>query len=421
MTKRVKFILPKIVLVAFIVFILNIGFFIYGLNSNITGETIVEAGLGMPVNSWLIIGGLWFFLIMFMIFGAISDKRLKISLEEADTIDIKELTDSSGTDFDKLYRIVQERKQIRVSTIAQIFNIKESLAMEWAKIMESSNLVDITYKFREAIVKLKGFEEEIKEKKEKERRIRVIKQKVKALVLKDKSLRIFKKISLSFKRPSELFSRTKDEKIWSSFKYLLTIMLFPCITILILLALGSFIFTEQTIFYSDLYTSALFNSLSISDNPVINIQDALTLNPGTIILLILTWLVLSIIIYLFAIILSLLLSLIVHIFIKLFRGKGKYRETYKAAIYSSSPIYILFILSIIPGINLITFVWSLVLFVKSLAFYHSIKKNRAFLAIILSCIIIGLILTAILYSSYGNIYQNINLNSFEDILNLIEI
>ena len=64
---------------------------------------------------------------------------------------------SYETDFDRLYALVQAKKIVKAQEIAQKFGINIKKAEEWAKILESSNLIEILYTpFGEFTVRIKG-------------------------------------------------------------------------------------------------------------------------------------------------------------------------------------------------------------------------------------------------------------------------
>jgi len=51
----------------------------------------------------------------------------------------------SKTDIDVLYELIKEKKRIKILSITKLFDVKEETALEWAKILESSNLAAINY------------------------------------------------------------------------------------------------------------------------------------------------------------------------------------------------------------------------------------------------------------------------------------
>lgn len=93
---------------------------------------------------------------------------------EIGKIDIKKMRSRSKTDIDILYELIKEKKDIKVSTISKIFEIEKELAMDWAKILESSELVTIEYPgFGGPIIKLKIPEEKLELEKELNEKIKV--------------------------------------------------------------------------------------------------------------------------------------------------------------------------------------------------------------------------------------------------------
>ena len=60
------------------------------------------------------------------------------------------------TPLDVLYWLIQEKKQVKFSFIARIFNVKIKKIEEWAKILESHELAEISYPaFGVPILKIK--------------------------------------------------------------------------------------------------------------------------------------------------------------------------------------------------------------------------------------------------------------------------
>ena len=76
---------------------------------------------------------------------------------------------------------------------------------------------------------------------------------------------------------------------------------------------------------------------------------------------------------------------VVHLFVKLYGGEGKYSDSYRAAIYGSTPAMLLFFIVPITGI------WSLVLNIFGLSVNHNITKLRAFLAIFSAFLLYGVL------------------------------
>ena len=80
---------------------------------------------------------------------------VEIELQQSKDIIVKGVA-SYETDFDRLYALVQEKKVVKAHEISQKFGISLKKAEEWVKILESSNLIEITYPpFGEFTVKIK--------------------------------------------------------------------------------------------------------------------------------------------------------------------------------------------------------------------------------------------------------------------------
>jgi hypothetical protein len=74
---------------------------------------------------------------------------------------IKESKGKFDTDLDTLYSLIKENKKLKLGQIASSFNLTEEKALEWAKLLESNNLVIIEYPaFSSPVILLKGKDEE---------------------------------------------------------------------------------------------------------------------------------------------------------------------------------------------------------------------------------------------------------------------
>jgi len=49
------------------------------------------------------------------------------------------------TDLDLLYKLLKEKKEMRLAVVAGVFGISKGTAMEWCKVLESGNLALIKY------------------------------------------------------------------------------------------------------------------------------------------------------------------------------------------------------------------------------------------------------------------------------------
>lgn len=83
-------------------------------------------------------------LVALLVFLAYRRKKLE-SMED----EIKDISQwkkpQKGTDLDVLYDLLKDKKEIGISKIAELFNIKKEVAIEWAKILEAGNLATLNY------------------------------------------------------------------------------------------------------------------------------------------------------------------------------------------------------------------------------------------------------------------------------------
>jgi len=91
-----------------------------------------------------------------------------------------------------------------------------------------------------------------------------------------------------------------------------------------------------------------------------------------------------------------------HFIVYLFKGQGKFIDTYNAITYSLVPFEIL---SIIPFIGMFSFIYSLVLSTYGLSEYHKISKGKAFTAAFIPVFIVFMVIITmaviLLYSLKG--------------------
>jgi len=79
------------------------------------------------------------------------DSKIKIKFKKKETEAIRAIKsslrekDEFKTDLDRLYNLLQEKKQIRISEIATGFNISKKQAEEWCRILEENELAVLHY------------------------------------------------------------------------------------------------------------------------------------------------------------------------------------------------------------------------------------------------------------------------------------
>ncbi len=159
--KEEKPIFSKVMVVLGAIFLVNIFSFFYkygNFNKGFTGFSIAETltkVLDIPLSSKIFLLVQWAALIFLLFFTIIKDKGMKSRKNELSGIDLKKVSKTSGTDLDALYKILQEKKELRISTISKLFHVDKDIATEWCKILESSNLVEIDYpRMSEPVVKI---------------------------------------------------------------------------------------------------------------------------------------------------------------------------------------------------------------------------------------------------------------------------
>ena len=189
----------------------------------------------------------------------------------------------------------------------------------------------------------------------------LLKEKVSISPVFEEKMGIFKKIKKTLFSPRELFESTREEGVMPAFKFQLITLIFP----VVLLSLVLFF---------------LINSLLGVFSPFMNNVEALA---GGITLSIAG--IFAVSLFVFVPISTFIYSGVLHLFVKLYLGKGSYKETYKAIVYSSTPATILLFL---PGINLLAYIWQFILYLQGMSIYHSISKFRAFLILLTPIVIL---------------------------------
>jgi hypothetical protein len=88
-----------------------------------------------------------------------------------------------------------------------------------------------------------------------------------------------------------------------------------------------------------------------------------------------------------------ILALIIHLFVALIIGGNGVEQTIKAMAYGATPSMLL---GWIPVVNLIGFVWAVILYVIGIRELHDTTTGRAAIAVVLPVIIIVLLITLLL-------------------------
>lgn len=171
---------------------------------------------------------------------------------------------------------------------------------------------------------------------------------------------IGEKIKKSLFNSDELFENVRAEPLSKPFVYFAITNIVPTVVILVL-----------TLAFVSIFTS-LFASL-IPMPPEFS---------GILTMFLILGPIFAAVIYALTLIGTFINAGITHIFAKIFSAKGSYSDTYKAFIYSTTPMTILFFL---PIINII---WSIYLELKGLSILHRISMGRAALILFTPIIVV---------------------------------
>jgi len=150
-TKKGKPILVKVLVVTILVFLANIGGLIYlgrnsfdieaGFTGNSIKNIVSESNEKISLPARILFIGQWVFLGLLLLFAGYRDSRLRG--QEIENIRIN--PSKEQTDLDKLYNILKDKKQLKIKNISELFHVENDVAIEWAKILESGDLVVIDY------------------------------------------------------------------------------------------------------------------------------------------------------------------------------------------------------------------------------------------------------------------------------------
>lgn len=118
---------------------------------SLSPEKLKDKYITLPPGSKLIIAGEWLAVILIIIIILIKGKQkfskeMKVNKElTTQKSKIKYHKSKPETDLDILYKILKEKKSLRMSAISEIFKINKDIAMNWCKILEEGNLATIHY------------------------------------------------------------------------------------------------------------------------------------------------------------------------------------------------------------------------------------------------------------------------------------
>ena len=182
----------------------------------------------------------------------------------------------------------------------------------------------------------------------------------------------FSKLSSVLFSPAKFFKQIKAQQgLWQPFKFLL-------ITYLIFSGLFSlFLVLALTVFISLLYNSFPILEFFLGMIPFYQI--------------LLSILVFVIIFLVLSLLMSFVGAGILHLFVRLFRGKGNYLQTYKAGSYASAVMLfvivniLLYLLPVVGSAlyylaSLVILVWQIIIMIQGLSLFHEMSKVKAFFA-----------------------------------------
>lgn len=154
-TKEAKPIFLKVLTIVLVIALANVGYFVYnnanssqrmtGFSINDLNTSVSNSYNSLSLTSKIFMIGQWVVLLFVLFYAAFRDRRLKITADENIDLHIQRNLDKNKTDLDSLYEIIREKKELPISVISRSFNVNKEVALEWCKILESGELVSISY------------------------------------------------------------------------------------------------------------------------------------------------------------------------------------------------------------------------------------------------------------------------------------
>lgn len=181
MKKEGKSLLFKISMFLIVLSIIEIAVFLFtsfSKSGSISGNVISETGSNLSFSNIKLVGnsikssigngysGLssfakifllaqWFALFIVSYFVLFKKRPPKDLKNDSTEIVLDTSPGKKKTDLDLLYEFLQDKKELRISTICKVFKVNKEIAMGWCKILESGNLVAIDYPgFGEPIIRI---------------------------------------------------------------------------------------------------------------------------------------------------------------------------------------------------------------------------------------------------------------------------
>ncbi len=195
MTKGESKLFLKVFIVVILIFFINIAVFFIkfgdvddgseainqsGFTGLSIGKDVTDLYVSLPLVSKIFLMVQWGFLLLLLIYVGFRDKEVTKNQNELAGLDLNQIRKKSETDLDALYTLLKQKQQLRIATVSKAFDIKEDLAMEWGKILESGKLAYIDYpKFGGPLIKIKEEDKPEENLKQTKEQVKQEKQKIK--------------------------------------------------------------------------------------------------------------------------------------------------------------------------------------------------------------------------------------------------
>jgi hypothetical protein len=160
--KEGKPVFSRVLVLSLIMILASTGYFIYkegNFPKNTTGFSINEFFsnnyFALSFSSKVFLFSEILFLLMVLGFTMYRDAILLKNKAKSLDIHLKADFNKNKTDLDTLYELLKEKKELPISAITKIFKISHEVALEWCKILESGELVTISFpSFSEPIIRI---------------------------------------------------------------------------------------------------------------------------------------------------------------------------------------------------------------------------------------------------------------------------
>ncbi|MBR9700983.1 YIP1 family protein [Candidatus Woesearchaeota archaeon] len=195
-------------------------------------------------------------------------------------------------------------------------------------------------------------------------------------IAKESEPGIWPKVAMALKTPADLFEVTRKESFIDVLKYNLVISLIPSVV----LATIMFLIVQ--------FAGSLIGSFieSFTGSSIVPFALGISLAFGGVV-------------YAYIIISLIVSAGIVHLIAKLLKGAGRFTDTYQAIVYGMTPALLLIILTLIPGLGLITIIWTFIITMLGLEIGHRMSRAKAISTLLLPGLIILLASGAVIILS----------------------